>query len=76
MLHVSSPDKENILKPHSTAKKKQNPAFTNIHKPGGHKEMSSILGDQIAPSYMGGGGGGCRVSAKEYSCAQIHIEPK
>jgi hypothetical protein len=42
---------------------------------GGPKKMSSILADQIAPSYVspnaggGGGGGGCRVSTDEYSCA-------
>ncbi len=41
---------------------------------GGHPEMLPILADQwpIAPSYMspnaGEGGGGCGVSANEYSC--------
>ncbi len=38
--------------------------------PGGYKEMSFILADAIAPSYMvqnaGGGGGELRVSANEY----------
>jgi hypothetical protein len=39
---------------------------------GGHKEMSSILADQSALVYEGGGGS-CGVSANEYSCTQ---EPK
>jgi hypothetical protein len=41
----------------------------------GHKERSSSLADHSALAYepkcrgMGGGGGGCGVSANEYSCA-------
>ncbi len=41
-----------------------------------YKDMSSILADQIAPSYMSPnvrGGGSCGVSANECSCTQ---EPK
>ncbi len=41
-------------------------------KPGGHKEMSSILAEQQRPriaQMRGEGGGGCGVTANEYSCA-------
>ncbi len=50
--------------------------LTQWREPGeaeGHKEMSSILADQniYEPKCEGwwGGGGGCGVSANEYSCA-------
>ncbi len=46
---------------------------------GGHKEMSFIWAVYlIVPSYMqgvGGGGGGCGVSANEYSCAHGDLTP-
>jgi hypothetical protein len=50
---------------------------SEFHIPGGRKEMSSILADPIAPSYMSpneGGGKSCEVSANKYSCAVV--EPK
>jgi hypothetical protein len=38
--------------------------------PEGYKEMSSILADQLRPSFMSpNAGGGCGVSANENSCA-------
>jgi hypothetical protein len=45
-----------------------------ITRSGGHKEMSSILADHNSASYMSPnagvwGGGYCRASANEYSCA-------